>query len=160
MAKVLGLLPGALVAARNDVSANQFYRELRAVGLAARRSEVLELFKFAKGITSRSPEEPFRDITRAPTGQEITPWPTRKATGIRQQVTLLYRDRTTGRISQTYWATNNENAVTRELAMAQAVSAYSAHADEYDQDLIGAVHTGSYSNTPTSIGDDQSVEAL
>ena len=160
MAKVLGLLPSALVAARNGQSANQFYRDLRAVGLAARRSEVLELYKFARGITSRSPDEPFRDITRAPTGAEITPWPTRKATGIRQQVTLLYRDRTTGQISQTYWATNNTNPVTRELAMAQAVSAYSAHADEYDQDLIGAVHTGSYQNSPTALTDDNSVTVL
>lgn len=121
---------------------------MQAIGLGARRSEMLELYGLAKGITSRSPDEPFRDITQVPTGTEISQWPTKKATGFAQVVTLVYRDRTTGRLAQTYWKTANAQPMTREQAMSLAVSAYSDQAEAYNQDLIGAVHTSTYQQVP------------
>lgn len=148
MARVLGLLPSALIAAQNGMSANQFYRELRDLDMAPRRSEALSIYKMAQSIVSRSPDEPFRDITRAPTGGEIGPWPTRKAEGILQTVSLIYRDRVTGTLQRTYWSTKNETPMTRENAMAAAINAYADHAERYGQDLIGAIHTGAYALTP------------
>lgn len=148
MARILGLFPAALLAARNDMSANAFYRELRAEGIAARRTEVLQIFKIAKSITVRSQDEPFRDIFATPHGDELSVWPSKKATGVMQTVTLTYRDRTTGHISQTWWRTSTPNGITRERAMAMAIDAYSEHAESYDQDLIGAVHTSSYQLVP------------
>lgn len=152
MARVLGLFPSALVAARGGMSANAYYRELQSLGTGARRSEVLNLYRIAKGIVTRSPDEPFRDITQVPSGADIVPWPSKKATGVRQTVTLLYRDRTTGHINQTYWSTVTPNGITREEALATATDAYSEHAENYDQDLIGAVHTSSAMLTPGLAG--------
>lgn len=148
MAKILGLLPSALVAARNNMSANSYYRDLRASGLAARRSEVLQLYKVAKGIVTRSQDEPFRDIRQTPTGDELTAWPSKKATGVAQTVALTYRDRTTGHINQTWWRTTSPNGIARERALAMAIDAYSDHAESYDQELIGAVHTSAYNMVP------------
>src|SRR5271154_4713709 len=148
MARILGLFPGALVAAKGGLSANAFYRQLQSEGLGGRRSEVLALFKVAKKIVTVSPHEAFRDITQVPSGAELPPWPTKTATGVIQNVTILYRDRATGSIKQTFYRVSTASGVTREQAMAQAVSAYSASADAYGQDLIGAVHTSAYSLTP------------
>lgn len=148
MARILGLFPSALKAAGEGMSATAYYNELRSLGQAARKSEVFNLFKIARGIISVSADEPFRDPTQVPTATELAPWPTKSATGIRQNVTLTYRDRTTGQIKQTYWSTVTENGLTRETAVATAIDAYSEHAESYDQDLIGAVHTSAYSLQP------------
>lgn len=148
MPAILGALPTALIAAENGMGANAFYRELQSLGMGARRSEVLQLYKVATGIVARSGQEAFRDATKAPTGSEITPWPTKKATGIRQTVTLVYRDNVTGTIKTTYYSTKAESAMTRENAMSQAINAYADHAERYEQTLIGAVHTGAYNFVP------------
>jgi hypothetical protein len=150
MARILGLFPGALVAAKGGLSANAFYRQLQSEGLGGRRSEVLALFKTAKKIVTVSPHEAFQDVTQVPRGTEVPPWPTKTATGIAQNISILYRDRATGSIKQTYYRVTTPNGITREQAMAQAVSAYAESAEMYGQDLIGAVHTSAYSLTPSA----------
>lgn len=148
MARVLGLLPSALIAARGGMSGNAFYRELRRLGMGARRSEILELYGHARSIVSRTPEEPFRDIRQVPLASEMSAWPSKNATGIVQNVTLLYRDRVTGHIQRTYYRTVSDTGITRERAMAMATAAYSDHAESYDQDIIGAIHTSAYNLVP------------
>jgi hypothetical protein len=151
MSAILGLFPSALNAASGGWSANRWIKEMQSVGLGARRSEMLDLFRLAKGITSRSPDEPFRDIGQVPTAGEIRVWPTRKATGFAQVVTLVYRDRVTGKLAQTYWKTANVQPMRREQAMSLAVSAYSDQSEAYNQDLVGAVHTSTYQQVPFSM---------
>lgn len=148
MARILAAFPSALLASRQGMSANAFYRELQSLGMGARRSEVLSLYRISKAITARSPNEPFRDIMQVPTGGEIQTWPTVKATGFRQTVALVYREKSTGAINLTWWATTNTEPVARETAVAQAINAYSDHATRYNQDLIGAVHTSTYRQVP------------
>lgn len=148
MPRILGLFPSSLIAARGGMSANAYYRELRDLGIAARRSEVLALFKISKGIVAGSPDEPFRNIYNVPTEDELTTWPSKKSTGVAQTVTLVYRDKTTGTLSQTWWRTVTPNGITREEALATAIDSYSEHAESYDQEIIGAVHTSAYRMTP------------
>lgn len=153
MARILGLLPSALVAARDNMSANAFYNYLQSIGAGARRTDVLRLYKMAAGIVSRSGNDVFSDIRQTPTAAQIQEWPSKKATGFLQTVTLVYRDRTTGTLAQTYWKTSNPQPITRETAIATAIDAYSDHAESYDQDLIGAVHTSTYQMNPDAIPD-------
>lgn len=148
MPRILGALPSALAAARQGMSANAFVRALREEGQGARRAEALALFAAAKGIVARSQDEVFQDIRLNPASNPLPVWPTARATGIHQTVALYYRDRTTGAILQTYWGTSSELGITREEAIATALNAYSDHAEEYNQDLIGAVHVASYQNVP------------
>lgn len=148
MARILGAFPAALTAARGGMSANAFYRELQAQGYGARRSEVLQLYKTALSVVARTPDEPFRSLSSVPQGTELGTWPTKDATGVAQTVTLTYRDRTTGTINQTWYRTVTPQGITREAAIAEAIDAYSEHAESYDQDLIGAVHTSAYNLTP------------
>jgi hypothetical protein len=148
MARVLRLLPSALIAARGGMSANAFYRTLREQGEAPRRSEALQLYKIARGIVDTHAEEPFRPLGAVPTGNDIALWPTRRAAGIVQTVTLTYRDATTGQLRQTWWSIKTEAGMAREAAIAAAVDAYSDHAVSYGQELIGAVHTSTYRYAP------------
>ncbi len=148
MPRILGLFPSALNAASGGESARAWIRQMQSIDMGARRSEMFELYKLAKGIVARSPEEIFRDITQVPTASEIQVWPTRKAEGFAQVVTLVYRDRTTGALAQTYWKTSNAQPMKRETAMATAISAYADHAERYNQDLVGAVHTSTYQQIP------------
>lgn len=148
MPRILGLFPSALIAASGGESANEWIKTMQSIGMGARRGEMLELYKLARGIVSKSPDEIFRDITQVPTASEIQVWPTRKATGFVQTVTLVYRDRTTGKLAQTYWKTSNPVPMKRETAIATAISAYADHAERYNQDLVGAVHTSTYQQIP------------
>lgn len=151
MARILGAFPAALLAARGGMTANAFYRELQSLGIGARRGEVLALYREAQAIVSKTGSEVFADPTLVPSGQDLQVWPTRSATGIAQNVTLTYRDRTTGEISKTYYRVSSEEGVTREEAISRAISAYSEPSDRYNQDLIGAVHTSAYRLIPTGI---------
>ena len=148
MARVLGLFPAALDAARGGMSANQFLRELAAQDLAPRRTEGLQLYKIARSIVATHADEPFRPQGAVPTASEIQLWPTRREAGIAQTVTLTYRDMTTGQIKQTWWSIKTEAGMTREAAVAAAIDAYSEHAESYGQELIGAVHTSAYRYSP------------
>lgn len=148
MARILGAFPAALKAAEAGLSANAFVKALQEQGYGARRAEALQLYKVARGIVSRTPEEPFKPQGSVPQADEIGQWPTRNRTGVAQTVTLTYRDRITGEIKQTWYRTVNESPITRERAVAEAIDAYSEHAESYEQDLIGAVHTSAYNLTP------------
>jgi hypothetical protein len=109
---------------------------------------VLALFKIAKSITAASPHEPFRDITQVPQGHEVEPWPAKKATGLVQNVTLIYRDKVTGIFHRTYHRTVTENGIPREQAVATAIDAYTGTTSGEGQDFIYAVHTSAYRLTP------------
>lgn len=153
MARILGLFPAALLAAREGMSANKFYQQLQAQGEGGRRAEVLQLFSVAKSVVTANPHEAFQDQSLAPVGSELAAWPTRKAEGIRQNVTLVYRDKVTGQLKQTFWSTIGSTALTREQAVSQAVDAYAGTAEAYGQDLVDAVHVSAYRLVPDMLSE-------
>jgi hypothetical protein len=142
MARILAAFPSSLIAAREGMSANAFYKQLQSLGMGARRSEVLALYKISKNIVARAGEEPFRDITQVPSGDEIRPWPVKKATGFIQTVSLVLRDRTTGTLSHEYYSVKYDQPIVREQVMAMAADAYSTPHPGSDRTLMGIVHTG------------------
>lgn len=148
MARIVGLFGAALVAARQGATATQFYNALREVGEAPRSSEAYRLFAIAKEAVAKSAEEPFRNLKATPQADELSPWATKTGTGISQRILMTYRDRATGTIVQTWYTVNSKHGVTRESAIATAISAYEANAERYNQVLIGAVHMAAYQLTP------------
>ncbi len=154
MPRVLALLGPALNAVSGGQGVEAWIKTMQSIGMGARKSEMRELYKLSVGIVKKSPNEPFRDITQVPTASEIEVWPTKKATGYMQNVTLVYRDRTTGKINTAPWRTSNRVPMVRERAMAMAIGAYADQAERYNQDLIGAVHTGTYQQVPFKSQDD------
>lgn len=148
MARILGLLPSALIAARGGMSANAWYQQLRAQGEAPRKSDAQRLFKEAKDIVTRSGSDLFHPSDQVPSGDDLGRWPTKTATGVAQTVSLVYRDPDTGVISHTWYRVTTPNGMTRAEAVAQAIDAYSGAAERYAQELLGAVHTSAYQLVP------------
>lgn len=148
MARVLGLLPSALIAAAQNAGAGAYYGVLRALKSAPRTSEAYALYRVAKSITSAAGTDVFQPLNQNPASNTLPIFPTKVATGFRQNVSLVYRDRTTGQISKTYFSVTSETGMTRESAISKAIAAYADQAEAYNQDLIGAVHTSAYQLMP------------
>lgn len=148
MARILGLFPSALRAARAGLTAAEWYKILQVQKIAPRRGEAYQLYQHAVALAASSGDEIGKPQAQRPRISEMEVWPTKEATGVRQTVTLLYRDRTTGHIQQTFWSVTSPKGVQRRQAVASAIEAYSGAADSYNQDLIMAVHSSARRMVP------------
>jgi hypothetical protein len=149
MAKIHGLLPYALIAAREGATTRQFGAAMRALGLGARSSEMEKLMSIAKGILAADKEEPFRDIRFAPLPSEMKEWSTKSATGVRQNVAVIVRERVTGQLRVVPYSAYSDTGVTREQAMAAAINAYSGRNEQYNSDVIGTIHRATLRYVPS-----------
>lgn len=141
MAKILGLFPQALIAARGGMSQNQFIRTMRALGEGARDSEMRALFRLALQTIKSNPDEPFSDPNAIPSSANASPWPTMVATGMKQAVEVTYRVKATGTLVTVPYQVSSQNGVTRQQAVDAAINAYASKAEAYGQEFVGAVHT-------------------
>ena len=148
MARILGLWPSALRAARAGITAQEWYKILQVQKLAPRRSEANTLFRHAVAMVASSGDEIGKRQSERPRISDMEVWPTKTATGVRQTVTMLYRDRTTGHIQQTFWSVTSPKGITRREAVSRAIDAYATNADAYNQDLIMAVHSSARRMVP------------
>lgn len=149
MARAQGLLPSALRAARAGLTATEWYKLLRVQGVAPRKAEAYRLYKFAVGMVSSHANEIGAPQGQKPRIAELEPYPTVKATGVMQTVSLVYRNRTTGAFETVFYRVTSKTGVTRNKAKKMAIEAYAGQADRYNQDLIGAVHSSAYRMEPS-----------
>ena len=151
MARVLGLLPSALRAARAGLTATEWYKLLRVQGIAPRQAEAYKLYAQAVSLVANAPSEIGQPQSQKPDVSQLAAFPTKNATGVMQTVTLLYRNKTTGAINQVFYRVTSKNGVVRSKAVKQAIESYAGSADNYDQEMIGAVHSSAYRMVPTGI---------
>lgn len=144
----MALWPSALLAAKGGMSQSAFAREMRSLGMGARDSEMAALFKMATKVVGEHGDEAFANPSATPSESEMLPWATKAAEGVRQNISLVYRDRITGHQNLVPYSAYSENGMAREHAIAAAIDSYSEHAEAYGQDLIGAAHTSTYRFTP------------
>jgi hypothetical protein len=84
-----------------------------------------------------------------PVAGEISTWTTAKAKGFIQQVEVLVRDRASGEIVSVPFSLQGRSLVSRRSAIKAALSVYSdENAVKYDQQILGAVYTGTYQAIP------------
>jgi hypothetical protein len=151
VARALGLLPSALRAARAGLSATEWYKLLRVQGIAPRRSEAYKIYGYAVGLVANNESEIGAPQGQKPRIAELPAYPTAKATGVMQNVTLIYRNRTTGAYDKVFYRVTSKTGVTRSRAVKIAIEAYADAAERYKQDLIGAVHSSAYRMEPAGI---------
>lgn len=143
----------ALDAARQGRTASYGLSAARAAGAGIRRQSFLRLYKLAVSHVVRTGEEAFRPVGSVPQAGEIGRWPTKEATGFGQTTTLIYRERLTGQIKQVYHTLRTDTLVSRIDAIRAAIGAYSGHAEEYEQDLIGVSYSSTLQYVPTDVGE-------
>jgi hypothetical protein len=151
MAKILGAFPAALIAARNGMSQNALIRELRSLGQGARDSEVRALYRLAQQTLMKNPDEPFGNPALVPDLSTASPWPTIVATGVKQAVEITYRQKATGTLITVPYQVTSENGVARQEAVQAAIDAYASKAEQYGQELVGAVHTKTFRLVPAAV---------
>ena len=149
MARILGLMPSALRAARAGLTATEWYKLLRVQGIAPRQSEAYKLYSQAVGLVSNAPNEIGARQSEKPRMSELSVYPTKNATGMMQTVTLMYRNKTTGTFNTVFYRVTSKTGVTRATAVKKAVDAYAGQAENYDQELIAAVHSSAYRMEPS-----------
>lgn len=136
------LIPLALKAVGEGWSANRFAASLRESGAGIRRQVALRVFGQARTLAAEYGQEPARPLNQVPTLEESRQWPTRASSGVLQTVSLFYRERVTGNIVQRFYNVKTEEGITRQEAIQRAIDANSGNAGRYQQELVGAVHTG------------------
>ena len=146
-----GLFGSAVRAANEGLSAGAWIRALQATGTGIRRQVALRLYSEAKNVVAETGAEPTRDLNQVPTLAEMPPVATRATEAVLQTVRLVYRERVTGNLKVVFHSTKSDQGVTRGQAVTNAVNAYAASAEEYQQELVGAVHTSAVRLVPVSI---------
>lgn len=146
-----GLFGSAVRAAREGLSAGAWLRALREAGAGIRRQVGLRLYAEAKAVAAEAGTEPTRDTTRVPELSEMPPIATRAEAGVLQTVRLVYRERVTGNIRTVFHTTKSTQGVTRQTAIDAAIAAYAAHAEEYQSELVGAVHSSAVRMVPVDL---------
>jgi hypothetical protein len=136
------LIPHALRAIGEGLSANQWAQALRESGAGMRRQVALRIYGQARSIAAEYGQESTRPLDQVPNRNEARSWPTRESDGVLQTVQIFYRERVTGNIVQRFYNVKTENGITRQQAIDQAIDANTGNASRYQQELIGAVHTG------------------
>ena len=88
-------------------------------------------------------------VNRIPTASEIQRWTTQKAKGYIQQVEVLARDRDTGEIISIPYSLTGRTLRSRASAIKAALSVYAGEqAKRYNQQVLGAVYSGTYEAVP------------
>jgi len=88
-------------------------------------------------------------VNLRPVAAEIKTWTTAKAKGFIQQVEVLVRDRGTGEIISVPFSVQGRSLISRRAAIAQSLEIYSSdNAKKYNQQILGAVYTGTYQAVP------------
>lgn len=136
------LVTHALRAVGEGLSANQWLTALRESGAGIQRQAGLRIYGVARALAAEYRDEPTRPLDATPSFSESRQWPTRDSSGVLQTVKLVYRERVTNRIVQRFYNVKTPNGITRSEAISRAIAANADNAGQYEQTLIGAVHTG------------------
>jgi hypothetical protein len=143
-----GLFGSAVRAAAEGLSAGKWLAALKESGAGIRRQVGLRLFAEAKRVAAESAEEPSRELEQVPGPRELAPMATRAEAGVLQTVRLVYREKVTGNLRVVFHSTKSENGVTRQEAINSAIESYAQHSEEYQTQLVGAVHTSAIQLIP------------
>jgi hypothetical protein len=142
------LFGSAVRAATEGLSAGAWLQSLKDAGSGIRRQVGLRLYAEARTVAAEAGQEPTRDRFRAPELSEMGVTPTRSREGVLQTVRLVYRENVTGNLRTVFHSTLSDAGVTRNEAIQAAIEAYSAHSEEYQTKLVGAVHTSAVRMIP------------
>lgn len=93
-----------------------------------------------------------KSLNRLPTPNEMTPYHVVKSSGYMQQVEVFVKDRDTGLIETRFWSLKTDTLRSRGWAVNKAIDAYTTatqeNPEDYPEEILGAVYTGTRILTP------------
>lgn len=139
----------ALQAIQSGLSARAGLREFREAGGHVSNSSWYKLYGEVAATVSLREGIYNEPQNLRPVASEIQRWTTAKATGYVQQIEVLVRDRGTGEIISVPYSAMGKTLRSRRAVINEALSVYSdENARKYDQQILGAVYTGTYQAVP------------
>lgn len=143
-------LSGVIGSLNAGLSATEGLRQFREAGGEVRTATWYRLHGEVQAAFGNTLAEAGRPGGRTPTLDETTQWSTVSATGFLQQVEVALRDRSSGEVYFKPYSISGEGLLTRNAAIEQAISSYQEGSDEYDEQVLGAIHVGAYELVPGS----------
>lgn len=87
-------------------------------------------------------------LTHRPTADYIRTMTTRKQSGFLQSIDIYIRDRATDTIRVEPWSFKTQDLKSRRSIIAEGISRWEIHAEEYEEDIIGAAYVSTYEMIP------------
>lgn len=139
----------ALLAVQEGWSATAGLDRYRAEGGHMANQTWYRLYGEIQGSVADRSDVMNQPLNLRPVASEIKTWSTKNATGYVQQVEVLVRERATGQIISVPFSVTGRSLVSRANALQQALDVYSDdNAKKYNQQVLGAVYTGTYQAVP------------
>lgn len=141
-----------LLAIQKGWSATRGLAEFRSAGGHLATQTWHRLFAEIRQSIASIAETLGQSVGRVPVADEIKIWETTSAKGYIQQVEVLARDKATGEIISIPFSLTGRTLRSRNAAIKEALSVYGdEQAKRYDQQILGAVYTGTYEARPRAV---------
>lgn len=152
----MSVYPGwaAVSSVKEGLSANEGLRQFRAAGGKIGRSAWLALRAEVGTALANRPAEMAAPLTAVPGPEHTTVFSTTKASGVIQQVEVLYRVKGTDTVVNRPFSVKGQSMVTRQEAVQAALDQMSQaqQSNLYEEQVIlGAVYVGSYELVPQAV---------
>lgn len=149
----MSVYPGwaAISSIKQGLSANEGLKQFRAAGGHVGRSAWLALRAEVGAALAKRPAEMAANLASVPVGTEVSTFSTVKASGVIQQVEVLYRVKGTDAVVNRPFSVKGQQMIARQDAIQAALDQMSAsqQQDLYEEQVIlGAVYVGSYELVP------------
>lgn len=139
----------AIRSVRDGLSGRQGLNQYREGGGKIRDSTWYKLVGHAQEAMSKRQKEVTAPLDRRPTAEYLQHWPTKKKTGIAQQVEILARDRDTNELITIPYTRFGSTLVSRQSVIDDALSTITPEGTDGDrQQILGASYVGTYVATP------------
>jgi hypothetical protein len=128
------------------------YEAYKELDPSISRESWAEAVGSARAALANKAAELTRPLNRRPTGNEITAYPSRRATGYMQSVEVFVRDVDTGLVESRFYNTRSDTIRSRQFIVDAALSRFADIAESdpgsIAGDVIGAAYTGTFQLTP------------
>lgn len=138
----------AAQAAKAGKSANQAYEDLHAAGEGMRRATFLKLYASIQADLAQQAHEITQPLDIKPYASQIRAYDTKVQSGYMQYVDVYVRDQATGEVYSVPYGHRTDDLLTRADVIETALFNYSAHAESYGQQILGATYTSTYLFVP------------
>lgn len=133
---------------KQDLSANEIFRQMRGTDLGLRRATVLDLVRQLRDDLETRATGIDRPLDRKPYTSEILAMSTVTATGYLQHVDIWVQDQETGEIFSRPYSIRTDDLLTHGDAIETALDRAQDFEKLYGQKVLGATYLATYLLVP------------
>lgn len=142
----------AAKAIKSGLSGRAGLAAARSAGLRIQDSSWFQVYGQIKSSLARQVDEITKPLGSRPGQHEIGGLQTKNASGYIQYIDILVKDRETGVVSARPYAVRTGSLLRRGQVIKRGLAAFQGAVDlnpgDYDEQILGAVYTGTYQMVP------------